>query len=129
MVRFLHILKKRLIGALMLTAIDKIANQNHLQMMKAIIPYLPLNTQKMISFYIKFMELQNIISFYSDTSGRLYSCSMENKTVNVAEMLNDISNYCDKSEKKMIDQISNLITTMELFSIMMENEESEDYYE
>ena len=113
----------------MLTAIDKIANQNHLQMLKAAIPYLPEHTQKMFCFCVKFMELQNIISYYSTPFRALHSCSMEKKSLNIAEVLNDIGNYCDKDEKKIVYQISNLMTTMELFSIMMENEESEDSYE
>lgn len=113
----------------MLTAIDQIANQNHLQMFKAAIPYLPREKQKFFSFYVKFLEMQNVISFFSRPAGSLQSCSAGNENVNFSDMLNDIRNFCDDSEKSMIDQVSNLMNTMELFSMMMENEESEDAYE
>ena len=113
----------------MLTAIDQIANRNHLQMFKAAIPYLPKENQKFFSFYIKFLELQNVMSFFSAQPGRLQSCSAAEEGIHLSDMLNDIRNYCDENEKQMIDQISNLMTTMELFSVMMENEESEADYE
>ena len=113
----------------MLTAIDQIANWNHLQMFKAAIPYLPKENQKFFSFYIKFLELQNVMSFFSAQPGRLQSCSAGEEGGHLSDMLNDIRNFCDDNEKKMIDQISNLMTTMELFSMMMENEESEADHE
>lgn len=113
----------------MLTAIDQIANRNHLQMFKAAIPYLPKENQKFFSFYIKFLELQNVMSFFSAQPGRLQSCSAGEEGGHLSDMLNDIRNFCDDNEKKMIDQISNLMTTMELFSMMMENEESEADHE
>ena len=113
----------------MLTAIDQIANRNHLQMFKAAIPYLPKENQKFFSFYIKFLELQNVMSFFSAQPGRLQSCSAGEEGGHLSDMLNDIRNFCDDNEKKMIDQISDLMTTMELFSMMMENEESEADHE
>lgn len=113
----------------MLTAIDQIANRNHLQMFKATLPYLPRETQKMFSFYVKFLELQNIVSFFSAKQGILQSCSTGSESPNLSNMLNDIRNFCDENEKGMIDQIGNLITTMELFAMMAEKEESEELYE
>lgn len=110
----------------MLTAIDQIANRNHLQMFKAAIPYLPRENQRFFSFYVKFLELQNVISFFSAQQGSLHSCAAGGEGTNLSEMLNDIRTFCDDKEKNMIDQISNLMTTMELFSMIMEKEESEE---
>ena len=49
----------------MLTAIDQIANRNHLQIIKATVPYLPEREQKMISCLVKVLELRNVVRFFS----------------------------------------------------------------
>ena len=52
----------------MLTAIDQIANRNHLQIIKATVPYLPEREQKMISCLVKVLELRNVVRFFSHPS-------------------------------------------------------------
>ena len=47
----------------MMTMIDQVANQNHLQLIKAMLPYLPPANQKNLCYCIKMMELQNISRF------------------------------------------------------------------
>lgn len=113
----------------MLPEIDKIANRNHLQLVKAAIPYLPGNRQKLFSFYIKMIELQNVGRFFSAPSGHLQACSVNQDGMPLMEMLNDMKNYCDESEKAWLDQISNVVTAMELYSAMSENFSSEEDYE
>lgn len=102
----------------MLTALDQIANRNHLQIMKALIPYLPSDKQKMISLYIKFLELQNVMGFFRQPAPQLKSCASEGDSASPSDMLQDIRNYCDDSEKEMVDQLSNMLSAMELFSMM-----------
>ncbi|MDO5346802.1 MAG: hypothetical protein Q4E91_13815, partial [Lachnospiraceae bacterium] len=104
----------------MLTALDQIANQNHLQIIKALLPYLPPGRQKTLSMVIKMQELQNVAKYFRQSPMQLESCSVSHEPVHLPDMLNDIRNYCDENEKKMIDQISNLISTFELYSAMAE---------
>lgn len=113
----------------MLTAIDQIANRNHMQMFKAAIPYLPKERQKMMACFIKFLEFQNVASFFSAQSNQLQSCAADQEPAHLPDMLNDIRNYCDEGEKQMLDQLLNLFTAMELFAVMSENEDSEEKYE
>ena len=49
----------------MLTALDQIANQNHLLLIKAAIPYIAPGSQKIFSILIKMVELQNVLKFYN----------------------------------------------------------------
>ncbi|MDD3795136.1 MAG: hypothetical protein PHE06_04045 [Lachnospiraceae bacterium] len=111
----------------MLTAIDQIANQNHLQIFKAIIPYIPRQEQRFFSFYIKMMEVQNVTHFFDRQT--MQACSAGEGSPELSDILKDIRNYCDESESKIIDQITNMMTAMELFSAMSEPMEQEDYYE
>lgn len=111
----------------MLTALDQIANQNHLQMVKAMLPYLPHSHQKMLSMVIKMQELQNVAKYFRQSPLQLKSCSAGQEPVHLPDMLSDIRNYCDENEKKMIDQISNLLSTLELYSVMAETMSPESF--
>lgn len=109
----------------MLTAIDQIANRNHLQVIKSVIPYLPPSEQRMIACYIKMLELNNVARFFRHQPCQLQSCATDRAPVHLPDMLNDIRNYCDENEQKMIDQMTNLITAMEMYSVMAETMMSE----
>lgn len=107
----------------MLTAIDQIANQNHLQMIKAAVPYLHAREQRFIAIYAKLLELQNIMSFYSGNTAEISSCSLDQEPASTAEILSDIRNYCDPSEQEIIDHCLQIITAMELYSAMSQQPE------
>lgn len=104
----------------MMTAIDQVANQNHLQMIKAILPYLPPNNQQSICFCIKMMELQNISAYY-----RSHTCCVQSlsaaSAAHPSEILNDIRNYCDESEQAIVDQLLQTISMIELYTAMAQN--------
>ena len=53
-----------------LTAVDRIADGEGLQMAKAAIPYLPGSIQKAFSVYIKMMEVSNIITIRCTPAAR-----------------------------------------------------------
>lgn len=101
----------------MMTMIDQVANQNHLQLIKAMLPYLPPANQKNLCYCIKMMELQNISAFY-----RSHTCcaqSIEDSgSASPAEILSDIRNYCDESEQSIIDQLLQTLSMLELYSTM-----------
>ena len=44
----------------MLTPIDEIANQNHLQLIKAAVAFLPPQSQRSLSLLIKLLELEKV---------------------------------------------------------------------
>lgn len=102
----------------MLTVIDQVANQNHLQLIKAAIPYLPPRNQKTISLLIKLMELQNVANFFHDHTCCISACDIPSGSPEITEILADIRNYCDDSEQAMIDQWGQLFSMLELYSMM-----------
>lgn len=102
----------------MLTAIDQIANRNHLQIIKAALPYLPRNEQKMISCCVKVMELKNVMRFFSRPSFQLQSCEAGGEPPHLSDLLGDIRSCCDDSDQQLLDQICNLMNTMELYAMM-----------
>ena len=103
----------------MLTAIDQVANQNHLQMIKAAIPYLDTRRQRMVSVCVKLLELENVLSFYRQTEkSSVEACSLNQGSGGAMDILNDIRNYCDKGEQDLIDQCISMLNTLELYTTL-----------
>ncbi len=99
----------------MLTAIDQVANQNHLQIIKAAVPYLKPQEQKFIAVCAKLLELQNIVAFFSGREANVSACSIEQENVSTTDILNDIKNYCDPSEQEILDHFLLMLSTLELY--------------
>ncbi|MBS5214942.1 MAG: hypothetical protein KHY79_03810 [Clostridiales bacterium] len=115
------------------TAIDQIANEGHLKLLKAAIPYVQSSSQKSLAIYTKLLELGNIIRFFDQPVPEMSICSEEK--VSALDMLNDIRLFCDESEKNMIDSciqtiqmIQNISSYQELMqSLSSENENPTDF--
>jgi hypothetical protein len=109
----------------MLTALDQIANQNHLQVIKAAIPYTPPGSQKMLSVCVKLLELHNVLEFYRRDSPPVSACSTAQERPDILEILSDIRNYCDDGEQAVLDQWIQIISVMELSSIFTQTQDSD----
>ena len=101
--------------------IDQIATQNHLQLVKAAIPYFETQQQKIISILIKMTELQNILRFYNQNNRCISACSASASPPSLPDMLTDMRNYCEGSEQEMLDQWIQLAGTMELYSMFAQD--------
>lgn len=107
----------------MLTAIDQVANRNHLQLIKAAIPYLPPENQPMISVCVKMLEVQNVAAFYNHSPDRVSACGSDSERPGIVDILSDIRNYCEGEEQEMIDRCLQLLSTLELYSTLMQSME------
>ena len=104
----------------MLTAIDQIANRNHLQIIKALIPCLPRERQKMIAFSVKIMELQNISRFFGQGASSLQSCASPEHAQEFPDLLSAIRDCCGEEDRQIIDQISEIFSALEMYSMVAE---------
>lgn len=107
----------------MLTPIDQIANQNHLQLVKAALPYIQTSSQKTLSVLIKVMELQNILRFYTKAPASILACNTESEHPGMLDILTEMRAYCEGEEQKMLDQWIQLASTLELYSIFTQTPE------
>lgn len=105
----------------MLTPIDQIASQNHLQLIKAAIPYLQTKQQKNISVLIKVMELQNILRFYNQNNRCISACAASDSPPGILDMLSEMRNYCEGSDQEMLDQWIQIAGAMELYSMFSQD--------
>ena len=106
----------------MLTPIDEIANQNHLLLIKAAVAFLPPQSQRSLSLLIKLMELRNLSAFFQ-RQGSLHACNVDQAPASFPEMLAKMRNYCDGPERELIDQLGQVFSMIELYSVMMQSPE------
>lgn len=105
----------------MLTALDQVANRNHLQLIKAAIPYVSGKNQRMLSLLIKMMELQNVMEFYQHSDFTVSACSTQAEQPGILDMLADMRNYCEGGEQQMLDTCIQMLSAMELYSIFAQS--------
>lgn len=97
-----------------LFALDEIASESHVQMIKAAIPYINIPIQKFAAIYVKALELNNTISFFNNTGGDLSACSISAEGT-ALDMLNDIQCYCNDKEKETVDLLINFMNSFQLY--------------
>ncbi len=99
-------------GKIPMTAVDRIADGNGLQMIKAAIPYFPAALQRSLSVYIKMMEMNNVISYYSNP---VHACSAPSDAPDAEALLNDLRNYGNDTQRQSLDQILNFVHTLKMY--------------
>ena len=91
--------------------LDSRIGDNHLDMMKAALPFMNAPQQRFISTFVKFNELQRTINLFEDGEvAAMGICSAgENKRPgSPLEMLNTIKPYANPSEQDLIDLFINI---------------------
>ncbi|MDK2967018.1 MULTISPECIES: hypothetical protein [Lacrimispora] len=91
--------------------LDSRIGDNHLDMMKAALPFMNVSQQRFISTFVKFNELQRTINLFEDGEvAAMGICSAgENKrSGSPLEMLNTIKPYANPSEQDLIDLFINI---------------------
>lgn len=102
------------------TLFDMQTQSHDLQIMKAMVPYLELNRQKMFAMMIKFMELQRTFRSFPGNSLSIQSLGQESGQERMMRMLSDISEQCNAQERENMDMLLNLIQIMSVSDIMSE---------
>lgn len=99
-----------------ITDFDSMIQDEHHQLLKAALPYMQPNGQKFISFYVKFQELRNTFSLFSEEENTLSACSSGKRNLSPIEMLSDIRKFCPKKDQETIDSLLNFINMYTLYN-------------
>ncbi|WP_077611129.1 hypothetical protein [Clostridium sp. Marseille-P2415] len=97
--------------------LDSLVGDNHLQMMKAALPYMSVSQQRFISFFVKFNELRRTINLFEEgevAAMGICSAGEREKPESPIEMLNTIKPYANPSEQDFIDLIINFFQGFKL---------------
>lgn len=96
-------------------AFDTLFTTNHIQMLKIIMPLFDVPAQRHMAVYIKYMELQYTISYL-----KKYSFPIFPKSTDPHCVCKEILPYCSCEEKKKVEQMEQLFSSMENYREMME---------
>lgn len=101
-------------------AFDTLFTTNQIQIMKVVLPYLDEALQKHTAILIKYMELQYTITYLSKHKMSFSGRNMEKKELDIENLFPKIQGFLSPSEKSRIEQMLNLIHTMQTVSQFQE---------
>lgn len=105
-----------------MTKFDSILQSQRLQMIKAAIPYLSNDSQKIFSILTKYLELMRTITLSNDSNFALQICSVteENQSVKTQSLLKEIRPYCTKNESDTIDMIIDILQMYDTYELLLQ---------
>lgn len=107
------------------TALDQMIGSDRDQMMKAAIPYLPPEGQRVLAVYEKMMELKNTIFLFSGTGNRVSACAA-GSPAEPLEMINDIRRFCYGQSRDKLDRVVNMMAIVEMMQVLNQSAEKEE---
>lgn len=117
-----------------IAAFDRRLTNNHIQMMKVFLSYLPPEQQGGLAVYIKFSELQYALQLARQSPGRpifegrrtvlslnslLDGSLLENNQEGVLELLDELLPFSNPRERAQIQSVKNLLTSFSRMREMM----------
>ncbi|MCI9540271.1 MAG: hypothetical protein HFG39_04300 [Lachnospiraceae bacterium] len=104
-----------------MTDFDDLICDNHLQMLKAAIPYMPAYGQQILSLYTKSLELSNTMQLLRRAESHTVGiCSISENKRNSTELLNAIKKYCNDSERELLDLFMNFFSAFRMYNTYRE---------
>lgn len=100
-----------------MTPFDTLVTSPELQMIKLMLPYIPLSYQRSMAFYIKFTELQNAIHYFGLFSHINSPQFFGKELTSPLDILNDLGPYMGM-DKDTIDMILSAMNMMEMMQGM-----------
>lgn len=104
-------------------AFDTLFTNDHIRMLKILLPFLKDSMQKNIAVYIKYREFEYVFQYFRSPHSKkdLTSCLADKNTdFDLDNILDALLPYCSDPEKKQFMQLKGLLRTMHDFRDMME---------
>lgn len=96
-----------------MTPFDQMLSDDGLQMLKASIPYVPVQMQGFLSVFAKVRELQNALSLTRKPPA-MHMMSQNMGTTSTLDMLRDIGRYAAGDLKPMFDNLSSAFSAFQM---------------
>lgn len=98
------------------TIFDTLTQSREIQMLKTAVPYMQPSQKRQFAILIKYMELKRAIQIFSPGTASLSACEIPAEENNSLNMLNELRKYANPHEQEMIDNFTNLLSMMTLYS-------------
>lgn len=98
--------------------LDSLIGDNHIQMMKAALPYMNVTQQRFMSYFVKINELRRTINLFEEgeVAAMGLNSSGKEQNNNPIDMLNAIKTFANPTEQDLIDLIINFTQGFRLAS-------------
>lgn len=101
-----------------IAAFDTLFSNNHIQMLKIMLPYLDQQIGKHMTIYIKFLELQYTINLFNSHSYFPNGYESRDTSYNFSGLCSQLLPFCDEQEKTRIKQLQSLFQSLEMYKEM-----------
>lgn len=104
------------------TTFDACFTNNHIRMLKVLLPFAEPSMQRWIAIYIKYLELQYTLSYFHHPprGQRFLWEDSKKKEFDFSNVCDELLPYCTPREKQQFSQIRDTFQTMRNFKDMME---------
>lgn len=111
-----------------MTPLDCIVSDDHMQMLKTILPYLPPAQAKLLAILTKWQELTRVLEMYPDQTDTLQAMSMSFKPPDETQLLDELKLYGGKKGKQLADGVTQMLDMFQLISLMqvLDSEKKEE---
>ena len=99
-----------------IAAFDTLYTQNHIQILKVLLPYFDPASQKSIAVWIKYMELQYTMGCVSRSPAMV--CCEASEKPDIADIFEKIKNFCTPQERAVFGQICSMKKGLEMYEEM-----------
>ena len=97
-----------------MTSLDEAVLPRELQMLKAFLPFLPANLQKMCAIYIKWMELKATIDYYDQHPA-------VQEPADMSHVFRHLKGILPPEEQASMEQLADMMENMDLYRSMFES--------
>lgn len=97
----------------LLSPFDELTMPSELQIIKLLLPYTPIETQKTLGIFIKFLELQHTFRIYQNFTSNLQSQSTKSNA-SFTDILEEIAPYLSESQANSLQSFRTIINIMEI---------------
>lgn len=102
-------------------AFDTLFTNNHICMMKLLLPTLPPSRQRIFAVYIKYLELQYTLQYFARHPGNIYPSSPTDKDFpDFAVLYERLLPYCTPPEKERFTQLHHMLKGFQNMQEMLE---------
>lgn len=99
-------------------AFDTLYTNNHIQMLKIVMPYFDEPMRRWLAVYIKYLEFRHALDRYHSPSYALSGCSFGKEEFSLNKICSELLPFCTENEKEKLEQIANIFRSMEMYKEM-----------
>ena len=97
---------------------DDVVQTKNVQILKSIVPFLDVRSQRPAAMLIQYMEMQNAYRTFSRPDNSLAACAINDGIDRRSAILGAIRQYCTPKEQETIDTLMNLFCVMENYDML-----------